>query len=62
MDIPLSAFDDNCCKCGSERNTKVYVADGSFDMTTLEPLPEHLSRTCQECGYVWRSETYTEDK
>lgn len=59
MDIPLAAFDDNCSKCNSERNTKVYVAEGTFDMLTMEPLPEHLQRTCQDCTYVWRSETYT---
>lgn len=51
----LDDFDAPCRKCGSEQSSMVWTAAGTFDHVTLEVIPEHMARTCLQCGYAWRS-------
>lgn len=51
--LPPYRPDGPCPKCGHDRVSTHFMADGCSNPDCLMCDREHLRRTCQKCNYQW---------
>lgn len=62
--MSLPEYDSlGCAKCGEpDKIKKLYMAERTTELFGMypfqerllpEPIPEHMLRTCEVCGYDW---------
>lgn len=70
--LPSFGSSARCQKCGHKEADTEYVEQGEYEVIIVGlggakrikrdvPIPEHLLRTCKNCGYEWKEACYDAD-